>query len=289
MPVVTPERRTQCVRIEARDGTVVRVAIGYPTDLMMSNGEVYQGGLYSTATAISATTDGGPTVIDVGSIYDNDGLTKDEVASGKWDGAWIYSFFTDWASPVEDEEEDRVYQLGKIREEDDRYVVEMLSMVDLLGQTTGRIFTPGCLWVFCDQHIDGEIIATDKSRCKLNAYDYTVSAQISTVDDGMSFYSDSLAGGYPNDWFGNGEIRFVSGDNSGLSYRYVKAYDGATGKITLNAPFYYMPQPGDEFIMIAGCRKRRDEDCVSKYSNGPRFGGFPDVPQRSYVQKFGDQ
>src|SRR5690554_6992824 len=120
MPVATPERRTQCVRIEARDGTVVRVAIGYPTDLMMSNGEVYQGGLYSTATAISATTDGGPTVIDVGSIYDNDGLTKDEVASGKWDGAWVYSFFTDWANPIEDEEEDRVYQFGKIREEGER-------------------------------------------------------------------------------------------------------------------------------------------------------------------------
>src|SRR5690606_15648769 len=128
---------------------------------------------YATNTAVSATLDGGPTVIDVGGVYDPDGLSRDEVASGKWDGAWVRSFFTDWAAPVEDEEEDRIYQLGKIREEDDRYVVEMLSLLDLMSQTTGRLITPGCLWTFCDSHIDGEIIATDKSRCKLDPATYT--------------------------------------------------------------------------------------------------------------------
>jgi uncharacterized phage protein (TIGR02218 family) len=287
--VATPERRTHCVRIEARDGTAIRVAIGYPVDLLMSNGQVYQGGLYSTNTAISATTAGGPTVIDVGGVYDADGLTKDEVASGKWDGAWVYSFFTDWAAPVEDEEEDRVYQFGKIREEDDRYVVEMLSLIDLMSQTTGRLITPGCLWVFCDEHIDGEIIATDKSRCKLAAADYTIASEITSVTSNMVFIAAGIEGLFPDDWFGNGEIRFTSGNNAGLSYRYVKAFVGATAQITLNAPFYYPPQVGDEFLMIAGCRKRRDEDCVNKFSNGPRHGGFPDVPQKSSVQKFGDQ
>lgn len=289
MPVATPERRTHCIRVEARDGTAIRVVIGYPTDLMMSNGEVYQGGVYSTNTAISSTVNGGPAVIDVGSVYDENGLSRDEVASGKWDGAWVKSFFTDWAVPVEDEEEDRIYQLGKIHEEDDRYVVEMLSLSDLLSQTTGRLITPGCGHIFCDQHIDGEIIASDKSRCKLDAESYTFAGTVSAVSGSMILTAAGLDGLFPDDYFGNGEIRFTSGDNAGLSWRYVKAFIGSTAQITLNAPFYYAPQVGDEFLILAGCRKRHQEDCITKFNNGIRFGGFPHVPQKSSVQKFGDQ
>lgn len=285
---VNLERRTQCIRFEAVDGTILRFVLRYPSALTMSNAAVYENGDLAMKTDISATVEGGATVIDVGSVYSDDAITRAQVESGKWDGARIYSFFTDWASPIEDEEPDRVYQIGRVREEDDRYTVELLSLLDLLNQTTGRLITPGCLWVFADSHLDGAIIASDKSRCKLVGATYTTTSTISSVTSDSQFIASGLNGTYAADWFGNGEIRFTTGNNAGISYNFVKTYL-ANGTITLATPLYFMPQVGDQFSIRAGCRKRFVEDCKTKFSNSKHFGGFPHVPQKSDVTKFGAQ
>lgn len=288
MPVATPERRVHCIRIAPVNGEPIRIALAYSDDLIMSNGAVYQGGIYAQPTDTSATLSGGPTVIDFGSVYSVDTITRDQIQSGYWDGARVYSFYTDWAFPVEDEEEDRVYTFGKIREEDERYTVEMLSLLDLLNQTTGRTITPGCGWVFTDSHIDGSIIATDRSRCKLNPADFTHSAYISAISSEMQFTASELNGLFPNDYFSFGEIIFFTGANAGQSYKFVKSYSGA-GVISLAQPFYYPLQINDSFYIRAGCRKRFQEDCINKFGNGKQFGGFPHVPQKSTVSKFGGQ
>lgn len=289
MAVATAERRTHCVRIEANDGTVIRVAIDYSDNLIMSNGSVYRGGIYSTATAISASLSGSPTVIDIGSVYDTDSITRDQIQSGIWDGAKIYSFFTDWADPVEDEEEDRVYTFGKVREEDDRYVVEMMSITDLLGQTTGVTITPGCRYVLGDAHVDGTIIATDKSRCKVSPLlVVNLPSSVTSMTSQTRFVGFGLPGSFPDDYFGAGEIMFTTGANAGLTYKFIKSYT-ADGTITLAQPFYYPIEVGDLFDIRPGCRKRFQEDCITKYQNGIHNGGYPHVPQKSTVEKFGDQ
>lgn len=286
--VATPERRTQCVRLEPKVGDPIRIALAYSDDLIMSNGAVYLGGFYSQPTDINCTLSGGATVLDFGSVYDVDTISRDQIQSGYWDGARIYSFFTDWANPVEDEEEDRVYIFGKVREEDERYTVELMSLLDLLNQTTGRTITPGCTYVFGDSHIDGTIIASDRSRCKIDADLYTITSQVSSVTNQMQFTAGGLAALFPNDYFAFGEIIFDSGANAGAAYKFVKA-STVSGVITLAQPFYYPIAVGDDFRIRAGCRKRFQEDCIAKWGNGKRFGGFPHVPQRSTVSKFGDQ
>lgn len=287
--VATPERRTQCIRIEPKNGEPIRIVLAYPVDLIMSSGAVYQGGIYSQPTGTSSTLSGGATVIDFGSVYDTDTITRDQIQSGYWDGARVYSFFTDWAYPVEDEEEDRVYTFGKVREEDERYTVEMMSLSDLLNQTTGRTITPGCPYVLGDAHVDGAIIASDRSRCQVSPLlvANTPSRVISLVSQ-MQLVGFGLPGTFPDDYFGFGEIIFTSGANAGLPYKFVKSYL-ADGTITLAQPFYYPIEVDDLFLIRPGCRKRFQEDCISKFANGKHFGGFPDVPQKSTVTKFGDQ
>lgn len=286
--VATPERRTQCVRIVPKVGDAIRIALAYPVDLVMSNGAVYLGGFYSKPTDINATLSGGATVLDFGSVYSVDTITRDQIQSGYWDGATVYSFFTDWAYPVEDEEEDRVYTFGKVREEDERYTVELMSLLDLLNQTIGRTITPGCPYVFTDSHADGTVIASDKSRCKLDPYLYTLTSDVSSITNQMQFVGSALTGLFPDDYFAFGEIIFETGANAGQAYKFVKA-SLANGLITLAQPFYYEIQVGDTFRIRAGCRKRFQEDCINKFNNGKQFGGFPHVPQRSTVSKFGDQ
>ncbi len=287
--VATPERRTHCVRIEPKNGDPIRIAIAYPIDLKMSNDTVYRGGIYSQPTGINSTLSGGATVIDFGSVYDADTITRDQIQSGYWDDARIYSFFTDWADPVEDEEEDRVYSFGKFREEDERYTVEMMSLLDLLNQTSGRTITPGCTFVLGDAHVDGTVIASDRSRCQVSPLVLAnVPSRVISLVSQMQFIGFGLLGSYPADYFGFGEIIFTSGANEGQSYKFVKSY-AADGTITLAQPFYYPIEVDDLFTIRPGCRKRFQEDCIAKFANGVHFGGFPHVPQKSTVMKFGGQ
>lgn len=285
--VATPERRTQCVRIEPKVGDPIRIAIAYPVDLVMGNGARYLGGLYADPSDTSANVGGGATVLDITSVYSADSITRDDLQSGKWDGARVYSFYTDWAYPVEDEEPDRMYTFGKVREQDQRFVVEMMSLTDLLNQQFGRVITPGCVYTFADSHIDGTIIASDRSRCKKNPADYTVFGAVTAVH-GVAEFSASALSGFHDDHFGFGEIIFTTGKNAGMPYRFIKRFT-AGGRIALAQHFYYPVEVGDQFKALAGCRKRYTEDCIIKFNNAPRFGGYPHVPQKSTVSKFGDQ
>jgi uncharacterized phage protein (TIGR02218 family) len=230
---VNLERRTQCIRFEAKDGTILRFVLRYPMALTMSNSEVYESGDIATKTDVSATVEGGATVIDIGSVYSVDAITREQIDSAKWDDAFVYSFFTDWANPVEDEEEDRVYIMGKVREEDDRYTVELLSLIDLLNKTTGRLITPGCQWTFADSHVNGELIATDKSRCKIDSAAHDHAGTVTSVTNNMQFRASAFNGVYVDDWFGNGEIMFTTGLNAGLAYSFIKIYQ-TNGTFTLN-------------------------------------------------------
>ena len=270
----------------ANDGTAVRVALNYPVDLIMSNGEVYLGGQDSQGSSRSSVIDGGASTIDVGFSDSLDTATRAEIESGKWDDAQVFEFATDWANPVEDEEEINLYTMGPVTESDGLFSITLMGIKDKLNQSNGRTHTPSCLWVFADEHLDTGVIASDKSRCKLAGAPFKVSGTITHVTDAGTFRDDTR--GEAADYFGNGEIIFTSGENLGLSRRNVKAY-AADGTITTNAPFYYLPQVGDSYTMIAGCRKRGPEDCTTKFSNRKRFGGFSYIPTKSQVSKFGSQ
>ena len=50
--------------------------------------------------------------------------------------------------------------------------------------------------------------------------------------------------------------------------------------LTITAPFATSPL-GSVVEVRAGCQQRFQDDCVSKFSNGDNFGGFPYVPQKN--------
>jgi uncharacterized phage protein (TIGR02218 family) len=286
MPIHT-RYMVQGLRIEPKVGPPIKIALSYPVNLVMTNGAIYLGGIYAQPTAITSTLDGSPTVIDIGSVYDVDTITRDQIQSGYWDGARVHSFFTQWHTPIEDELSDRLYTMGKVREEDDRYTVELMGHLDLLNQSSGVIMTPGCRYVLGDAHVDGTTIATDKSKCKVGSLVANIPSSITSIVSPIQFLGAGLEA-YPDDWFGYGELMFTSGQNAGLHFKYVTSFTGGA-VIELAQPFYYPIEVGDTFDIRAGCRKRFTNDCIGKFSNAVHFGGYPDVPQKSSVIKFGDQ
>lgn len=75
-------------------------------------------------------------------------------------------------------------------------------------------------------------------------------------------------------WFDQGVITFTSGLNVGLK-RTVKAYDA--GEFSFALPLPNVPQVGDAFSVFPGCDKTQST-CESKFSNLPRFRGYPYIP-----------
>ena len=81
-----------------------------------------------------------------------------------------------------------------------------------------------------------------------------------------------------DDFFGNGSITWLTGANAGVQVK-VKSYNGTTDTFTLAAPMLSAIQIGDTATAVAGCRKRRTEDCATKFANVLNFGGEPDKPK----------
>jgi len=279
-----------CFRITALDGTIVRLT-EFASDLTMSNSEVYLTSTNTAITSVSLKLDNGPAVIDFGAVYSASALDRDDVHSGKWDGASVRHFTTDWSNPVEDETPITLHTLGKIRERDGRYTAELLGLKDKLNTTIGSICTPLCQKIFTDSHLDNEsIIARSNWTCGVDTASNTHAGIITSVINDYTFTSGALSNSpeFPDDYFGNGELLFKTGAaNYGLGRRTVVAYTASTKTFQLDYPLYYTPQIGDTFDVLAGCRKRYTEDCVNKWSNGPNFGGFPHVPVASAIAQRG--
>src|ERR1044071_596488 len=280
------------VRIEARGGEVARF-VQYPHDLSMTSGSgnfEYNAGSGYDFTSFTTTAGTTPGVVDLRGVLLNavGYLGRDEVASRVWDGARAYMFATTWASPVEDEEPMGQFLLGKARIEDDKYVFELMQLIDAANQMTGRTVGPLCTWTLFDRTLDGDFLPWHRSRCTgprsnpdgPNINDFLVTGTITSLASQTLLRDENRF--EQADWFGAGSIRFTSGANAGLLSEEIKRHynDGAgnNGVIELYLPFHYPVQVGDQYEMIPGCRKRREEDCIGNYGNGLNHGAFDRVP-----------
>ena len=284
--------RVYCVRIEpANDAPIVRLA-GYPVDLVMSSGAVYQtengyefSGLGASSTLASSS-------IDLSGILQIGAVSQDDLASGVYDNARVYLFATSWASPIEDEEPLALMFWGKVDFADEKYRVQLMGAIDALSQSTGRTYAPTCPHTLFDETLDGHVLPWSQSKCigpRANPdgprlADFKVTGTLTGVTDQYQFTDSARA--EAADWFAYGTIRFTTGPNAGLKPIQIKAFT-AGGVILLHEAMFYLPQVGDAYEMIPGCRKRLAEDCVGKYGNGINHGGQTRVPAPSVYSQVG--
>lgn len=138
---------------------------------------------------------------------------------------------------------------------------------------TGGIGTSGAtepVWA-AGTVIDNDIIWTSFNARK-------VMGVVTAVTDARNFGADGID--IANDYFAEGFIEWTYGRNTGERQRV--RLDNGLGSIIQHRPNLDVPEIGDTFFAIVGCRKRLEEDCVLKHDNAHRsssrtlrFGGFP--------------
>lgn len=291
-PVVADyESRVFCVRIEpANDKPVIRIA-GYPTDLVMGNGETYLTESGYEFSGINNTTTFASSSIDLNGILQMGAISRNDLMSGVYDNARLYLFATSWADPVEDEEELGLFFFGKVNITDEKYTVQLMGAIDVLSQSVGRTYSPSCPWTLFDESLDGRVLHVSQSRCSGPRAapdgpvlaDFKVTGSLTHVTDQYTFRDSART--EVDDWFGYGAIRFTTGPNVGMKPLEIKSYL-ANGTITLHEAAFYLPTVTDAYEMIPGCRKD-PATCKDKFANKINFGGHDHVPTPSQYSQIG--
>lgn len=210
----------------------------------------------------------------VGTTVDNqlfnlawDGTEEQDLIDGRYDDAIVELGIAGWEDPANAWAWLHVYDLGKLAWNRDGIQVDLMGRMRALAQPLGTTFSPRC------GHILGD------ARCGVDLSAYQVSGTVTSVTHARMQFEDS-GRSETEHWFSDGEITWTSGANTGKTHTI--EYSNADS-FTLQLPALQNIAVGDTYDMTPGCN-HGDDDCRTKYGNGPHFGGWPFLRGETSIQ-----
>lgn len=203
-------------------------------------------------------------------------ITRADLTAGRFDGALVETFIVNWQVPT-DFMKLSTRELGEVRSGPDAFHAELRSLAARLDLPQGRIYTKSC---------DAEL---GDRRCKVVLDDPAFSATDTVVAvQGDSQITCAGLAAFAPGWFSHGKIRFTTGILAGQDFA-IAEHGVETGIVQLSfwQPVAPMPQPGDGFILTAGCDKRH-ATCREKFANLINFQGFPFMPGSDFAYGYAD-
>jgi len=259
-----------CWKATLSDGTVFGFT-NHTDDLTVSS-QLYKASTGQSATAIASNADLAVDNLDVIGFLDSAVITEADINRGRWDYASIEIFQVNYADLTQGTLKQRAGRLGEIRLSRAEFIAELRGLAQNLQQLIGQIYSASCRADFGD------------ARCGLTLASYTFSGTVTTGGSTRTFTDSGRA--EASDYFGAGKVTWVTGANAGYSME-VKSF--AAGVFTLQLPMAQTITAGDTYTASAGCRKRFDTDCKTKFSNVVNFRGEPHVPGNDQMAKAGGQ
>ena len=194
-------------------------------------------------------------------LADDTIITRADIPAGRWNNAAYLLFKYDWTDVSAGEEVISAGFLGELHPRSGAYVAELRALQQYLQQPVGAASTKTCRARLGD------------AMCMVDLGGWTETGTITSVTSKQVFTDSSRT--EADDYFGEGILTWTAGLNTGLSQK-VKTY--ASDTFTLSLPMIFDVQIGDTYSVIAGCRKRLEEDCAAKFSNELNFQGEPHRP-----------
>ena len=252
-----------CVRIERQDGEVFCLTT-HDTPIAVG-GETYEPMAGVDATAVRQEAGAGVDNLDVVGLIRSDRITEEDLLAGLFDGATIRLFVVDWRQPGLAPLRLLKGQFGNITVQAGRYVAEIRSLGQRLGQQIGDLVSPTC-----------RVEALGDVQCGVNLAAYRATRVVVSVKN----RSDITFGGdwNPSGWYSYGRVQMTSGANAGIA-REVRAHTQSSGqaRVQLQEALPFDVAVGDVATLEAGC-DRRLETCRDKFGNAVNFRGEPHVP-----------
>jgi len=200
--------------------------------------------------------------LDDGTFFD-----REEIIAGVWQDAEyrIFRYRWDVAAPsIQNDVEPLVRGwFGEVTLNQNTIIIELRGITQKLQQSVGIVSTKTCRARLGD------------NMCRVNLDNLTFTYTVTQVTDKRTFVA-SASSDKPDDYFGEGFVDWLTGDNSTTRPMKIKQFSTAT--FVLSLPTTLEIKVGDTFRATAGCRKRLTEDCKNKFNNVINFQGEPHRP-----------
>lgn len=235
------------------------------------SGVVYDAAQGLDASAIVASAGLDTDNLELTTLDDGSLFTHPDVVGGVWQGAAFLIFRYNWTAPADGIEPVMAGTFGNVSLRQGAVVVELRGLQQYLQQPVGNVTSKTCRARFADYPRPN-----GNNRCGLPVAAWTVAHTVGVVTSRRQFAITRVSGtALADDWLGEGLAVFTGGANAGIK---AKIRTHAGGAVTLTTDLPYLPTSGDTVDMVAGCRKRLNEDCAAKFSNPRRFQGEPHRP-----------
>jgi uncharacterized phage protein (TIGR02218 family) len=271
-----------CWRVERRDG----VAVGFTThdrDLAI-DGLVYRSapGMLPSAVRVSDGFD--VDNVDVKGALTSDAIRAEELKAGRWDGAAVTIFMTDWTAPGAERLNVTRGVLGEVSMAGAGFEAELRGVGAALDAAVVEQTSPTCRASLGDK------------RCRVDLAGRRRLARVVSLADERVVTFAYLDSPHPNPspqgegLYAYGRLRWIGGANSGLSSDIRASGPGSEsgagdGNVTLREAPAFVPEAGDLVELMEGC-DRRFETCVARFGNAANFRGEPHLPGMDLLTRY---
>ena len=255
------------VRFTRDDGQVFR----YTSE---SQNATISGALYLAApgfsvSSITSTLGYGVDTLEMTVLTNND-MVRADFFAGRWHGARVEFNQYDWTTPANGFIPWPVYTVSDVTPLQGGFKIEMRDLRQFLRQDMSLSSGKTC------PHRFG---VTGDSKCNKSLTSFTHTATVTSVTSRSIFTCSALA--QATDYFTNGKATFTTGLHLALPLL-IRAHTTG-GIITLAVPLIADITVGQTGVVIAGCLKRKTEDCITKFNNVLNFGGQDGVTTEELV------
>lgn len=246
-------------------------------------GLTYVADLGVNASAVQSSTGLSVDNLDVVGFLASGTLTQIDVDKGLWDDAEVLLRECVWADLSKGILKEKRGWVGQIETTDVGYKTEFRSLSVKLNAAIGRLVAAGC------PHQLGD------AKCQKDVTEFTATGTVTAAEDDARVFDTDLSSaivrlsetpdvsGAPTlGYFDDGVLTWTSGSaNAGVTMD-VKRYT-EDGRIELHLPMGVAIEPGDEFVVVAGCNKDLGESnatghCFNRFDNAINHGGDPFLP-----------
>jgi uncharacterized phage protein (TIGR02218 family) len=252
------------VKLTRTDGFVLAVTLDHDRPLTFG-GVTYQPAFGATPSTVETSSSLSVDNMDAKGALLALGVEEADIAAGLWDGCDVRVLRVNWKDLSMGAEKLKRGTFGEISVGRGTFTNEVRGVTQKLQQIQGNLVTPSCPHDLFNARCG---VPMEEGVWKFSG----VAVTANTFDLRRTF---SAALDQADGFFDGGKVVWLTGANAGLS-KEIKTQVG--GNIELQEPMAYAIEVDDTAIFYAGCLKRFTEDCLRKFGNQGRFGGFKDVP-----------
>jgi uncharacterized phage protein (TIGR02218 family) len=255
-----------CWRLERRDG----VALGFTShdrDLVIE-GLTYRAAPGMLPSAVSVSDGFDADSVDVKGALSSDAIRAEDLRPGRWDGARVAIFLTDWGAPGAELLPVARGVLGEMSLAGAAFEAELKGPSVALDAPAVEQTSPECRAQLGDK------------RCRVDMAARVRTARVVRMagDQVVILDADEPSAGA----YAYGRLRWLTGANSGLEAA-MRALAG--GELVLQEAPVFAPAAGDLVEVSEGC-DRSLATCAGRFGNVVNFRGEPHLPGTDLLTRY---